>query len=139
MLPLHHLLESTVDQLAAQLGNIDLVYEALGASHVAFEVMKVLGANAVFIFTGVPGHNAPIPVDSSLLMSNLVSKNQIVVGTVNAGKDAFEAAIHDLSTFTQQWTRAVRTLITARYPLEDFHAPLFGETGGIKKVTSFSL
>ncbi len=131
--------ETTVDQLAAQLGNIDLVYEALGASQVAFEVMKVLSANAVFIFTGVPGHNTPIQLDSSLLMSNLVPKNQIVVGTVNAGKDAFEAAIHDLGTFTQHWPQAVRALITARYPLEDFHAPLFGEAGGIKNVISFSI
>jgi hypothetical protein len=68
-----------------------------------------------------------------------VPKNQIVVGTVNAGKDAFEAAIHDLSTFTQHWPQAVRALITARYPLEAFHDPLFGEAGGIKNVISFSM
>ena len=81
-----------VEQLAEQVGNIDLVYEATGASSVAFEVMKVLGTNGIFVFTGVPGRKAPIEVDTDAIMRNLVLKNQVVFGTVNAGRDAFEAA-----------------------------------------------
>jgi threonine dehydrogenase-like Zn-dependent dehydrogenase len=43
------------EKLAQDTGPIDLVYEATGVSAVAFEMIKVLGSNAIFVFTGVPG------------------------------------------------------------------------------------
>jgi threonine dehydrogenase-like Zn-dependent dehydrogenase len=124
----------SVARLAAGIGNIDLVYEATGASQFAFEVLPFLGANGVFVFTGVPGHDREIEIDTSLIMKNLVLKNQIVLGTVNAGMDAFQAAIRDLTAFYKQWPDAVRALITGRYPIEAFGDLVFGKTGGIKNV-----
>ena len=50
--------EVTPAQLAARVGNIDLVYEASGASAASFALMEVLGTNGVFVFTGVPGRKA---------------------------------------------------------------------------------
>ncbi|HEX8702795.1 MAG TPA: glucose 1-dehydrogenase, partial [Myxococcaceae bacterium] len=82
-----------VKALAEQVGNIDVVYEAVGASQLAFEVMRVLGTNGIFVFTGVPGRKAPVPVDTDSLMRSLVLKNQVALGTVNADKGAFDAAI----------------------------------------------
>lgn len=117
-----------------QLGNIDLVYEATGASRFAFEVMEVLGTNGVFIFTGVPGRKGPIEFDTDLIMRNLVLKNQVVFGTVNANRGAFEAAIRDLVTFRSRWPEAVKSLITGRYPLEQYNNVLLGQPGGIKNV-----
>src|SRR5882724_7110620 len=108
--------ETSLEQLAALVGNIDLVYEATGASSVSFQLMELLGTNGVFIFTGVPGRKAPIELDADLIMRNLVLKNQIVYGTVNANRDAFESAITDLQTFMKKWPEAVRALITKRYP-----------------------
>src|ERR1051326_4086263 len=55
---------ATVEQLAGITGNIDVVYEAVGASSLAFDVMRFLGANGVFIFTGVPGRKGPISIDA---------------------------------------------------------------------------
>ncbi|HSQ01533.1 MAG TPA: glucose 1-dehydrogenase [Candidatus Dormibacteraeota bacterium] len=130
--------ESTVEQLAAQVGNIDLVYEATGASSVAFEVMKVLGVNGIFIFTGVPGRKAPITVDTEAIMRNLVLKNQVVFGTVNAGHDAFAASIADLSRFRERWPEAVASLITGRHPVEKYHDLLLGPLQGIKNVLQFA-
>src|SRR5262249_55871431 len=52
--------ETSLERLAEQVGNIDLVYEATGASTIAFEMMKVLGTNGVFVFTGVPRREAPL-------------------------------------------------------------------------------
>src|SRR5262249_18464961 len=75
--------EVAPDRIAERFGAIDVVYEAAGASKVAFEVMQALGPNSVFVFTGVPGRKAPVSVDTDLLMRNLVLKNQIVYGTVN--------------------------------------------------------
>jgi threonine dehydrogenase-like Zn-dependent dehydrogenase len=121
-------------ELAARFGPIDVVYEAAGASQVAFETMQSLGANSVFIFTGVPGRKAPVALDTDLLMRNLVLRNQIVYGTVNAGRDAFEAAVRDLDAFGQRWPRAVRSLVTARHPIDAHRELLLGRPGGIKNV-----
>lgn len=128
----------SVDALARQVGNIDLVYEAAGASQVAFEAMRVLGTNGIFAFTGVPGRRGPISVDTDLLMRNLVLKNQVVLGTVNAGREVFEAAIADLAVFVRRWPAAVRSLITGRYPLEAHRELLLGQPSGIKNVLCFA-
>ena len=125
-----------IGDLPGKIGNIDLVYEATGAAQVAFELLKVLGTNGVFVLTGVPGRKGPIQLDADLLMRNLVLKNQLVFGTVNAGRDAFEAAIKDLSRFVERWPSAVRSLITRRYPLDAFADVLLGRPGGIKNVFS---
>lgn len=127
---------NTVEQMASQIGSIDVVYEAVGASQLAFEVLKFIGPNAVFIFTGVPGRKAPIEVDTDLLMRDLVLKNQILYGTVNAGTESFKDAIRDLGIFWQRWPDPVKSLITARFSIDDVGQPLSGKTGGIKNVVA---
>jgi threonine dehydrogenase-like Zn-dependent dehydrogenase len=129
--------DTPVERLVAELGNIDLVYEATGASSVAFEMMKALGTNGIFVFTGVPGRKAAIEVDTDVIMRNLVLKNQVVFGTVNAGEQAFAAAIDDLGVFASQWPAALRALITGRHPTEAYHDLLVGPARGIKNVLTF--
>src|SRR4030095_9515 len=127
--------ENTMPAMLAELiGNIDLVYEATGASSLAFEMMKYLGTNGIFVFTGVPGRKGPIEVDTDLMMRNLVLKNQVVFGTVNAGRDSFENSIRDLGTFTKRWPDAVKSLITGRFPMDAYSDLLLGRSGGIKNV-----
>lgn len=125
---------TTPEQLAAQVGNIDVVYEAAGASSAAFDLMRVLGTNGVFVFTGVPGRKAPIQVDADVLMKRLVLNNQMVFGTVNADRDAFEAAIEHLADFRRRWPDALRALITGHYPIERHAELLCGAAQGIKNV-----
>jgi len=120
-------------QLAAEVGNLDVVYEAAGATQTAFELLQVLGPDAVYCFTGVPRHGEPISIDTPALLYHLVLRNQVILGTVNAGKDAFQAAICDLRVFYQRWPDAVRSLITGRYPLEEFREPVF-DRSGIKNI-----
>jgi threonine dehydrogenase-like Zn-dependent dehydrogenase len=129
--------DTPVEGLPGVMGNIDVVYEATGASRLAFEVMKVLGTNGVFVFTGVPGRKAPVEVDTDLIMRNLVLKNQVVFGTVNAGRETFEAAIADLGRFMRLWPKAVRSLITARHPVAAYGELLLGAPSGIKNVIAF--
>ncbi len=123
----------SVEQLAAAVGNIDVVYEAIGATQTAFDLLEVLGADALFCFTGVPRHGQPISIRADRLLFNLVLKNQAILGTVNAGSDAFEAAVRDLGAFYERWPGAVRSLITRRYPLQEFREPIL-EPGGIKNI-----
>jgi threonine dehydrogenase-like Zn-dependent dehydrogenase len=130
--------DNAVDSLPDKIGNIDLVYEAVGASSLAFDVMRVLGTNGVFIFTGVPGRKAPISVDTDLIMRDLVLKNQVMYGTVNAGKQAFIDAIADLTEFRRRWPDAVKALITGRFKIEQAIDLLTGRIDGIKSVVAIS-
>ena len=125
-----------VADLPRLVGDIDLVYEACGATGLAFQVLQLLAPNAVFVFTGVPGRKAPIEVDAAGLMRNLVLKNQIVFGTVNAGAIAFENAGKDLERFLERSPKAVEGLITGRYPLEAYADLLGGKVHGIKNVVA---
>jgi hypothetical protein len=67
-----------------------------------------------------------------------VLNNQVLLGTVNAGRDAFEAAIRDIGIFMERWPDTVRKLITGRFAPEDHEELLFGRRGGIKNVISFA-
>jgi threonine dehydrogenase-like Zn-dependent dehydrogenase len=128
----------SLEALAQEVGNVDLVYEATGASRLAFDMIRHLGTNGIFIFTAVPGRKGPIEVDTDLMMRNLVLKNQVIFGTVNAGRDAFENSIRDVGTFIKRWPQAVKSLITGRYPMEAHREILLGRSPGIKNVITLN-
>jgi len=130
--------QTSVEELARLVGGIDVVYEAVGASQIAFDVLSVLGTNGMFIFTGVPARKGPIQIDSDLLMRNIVLKNQVVLGSVNAGRHDFESAIADLTAFMTRWPQAVRALITGRFPLDAATGLLTGRATGIKNVLAIA-
>ncbi len=128
---------TNIEQLHEQIGNIDLVYEAVGHSHFALEVLRVLGINGIFVLTGVPGLQAFIEADPARLMREMVLKNQVLFGTVNAGSDSFASAVRDLDVFMKRWPAAVRTLIAGRYPPEQAFELILGRPTGIKSAISF--
>ena len=109
---------TTFGELAEKIGNIDLVYEAVGHSHFALQALQVLGTNGIFVLTGVPGLQAFVEADPARLMRSMVLRNQVLLGTVNAGPEAFTAALRDLDMFRRRWPEVVRTLIAGRFPPE---------------------
>src|SRR5262245_19625793 len=122
------------EMLPQQIGNIDLVYEATGASSLSFKMMKYLGTDGLFVFTGAAGRKGPIEIDTYCIMRNLVLQNQVVFGTVNVGRESFENSIRDLGTFAKRWPDAVKSLITGRFPIDAYSDLLLGRSGGIKNV-----
>jgi glucose 1-dehydrogenase len=128
----------TFPRLAEKIGNIDLIYEAVGHSHFALEALQVLGTNGIFVLTGVPGLQAFVEADPASLMRDMVLKNQVLLGTVNAGPDDFAAALRDLGLFRQRWPALVSTLIAGRYPPEQAPDLILGRQTGIKSVIAFA-
>jgi len=126
--------ETPVEVAAAKIGSIDLVYEAVGAAQVSLDVLYRLAPNGIYVFTGVPRDQTLEGIDSNLVITNLVLKNQAVVGVVNAGAEAFTLAIRDLSAFHAMWPDSVRGLITHRFPMERFPEALKSPTNSIKNV-----
>lgn len=129
------------DYLAAEAGPVaaaaeagaDLVYEAAGASRLAFDTLEHLSPNGVFVFTGVPGRKHRVEIAGDAIMRNLVLRNQTVLGTVNAARSDFESAVADLARMQERWPEAVRGLVTGRWPLAAF-CERAGASGGIKDV-----
>jgi threonine dehydrogenase-like Zn-dependent dehydrogenase len=119
---------------AKMTGGIDVVYEAIGVANVTFDVLKILGLNGVFVFTGIPPESPAIPIEADTLMRQMVLMNQVVIGTVNADHDAFENAIRDLAAFKRRWPDALRSLITGRFPMTSYRDLLLGKATGIKNV-----
>ena len=70
-------------------------------------------------------------------MRNIVLKNQIIFGTVNASAENFEEAIRDIGIFHQRWPQALRALITSRSAPQEAPDVLLGNIGGIKNVITF--
>jgi glucose 1-dehydrogenase len=128
--------DTTPEQLANKVGNIDLVYEATGVSSVSFEILKYLGINASYVFTGIPALADPKPVEIDRIMRQMVLRNQLILGTVNANRPAFENAIADLGEFRRQFPDAIGKLISKRWQMEEHADLLTGRSGGIKNVIS---
>ena len=127
-------LKVSPDEFAKQTGPIDVVYEALGVAKISFEVMRILGLNGAFIFTGIPPEQPAIPIEADTLMRQIVLKNQVIIGTVNADRAAFVDAIRDLGEFKTRWPDAIRRVITGRHPMENYRELLLGKATGIKNV-----
>ena len=127
-----------VGELVEQVGPIDLVYEALGAAQLAFDVLKRLGPNGLFIFTGVPRAETLEPFDTDAVIANLVLRNQAILGIVNSGREAFADAIRDLGIFHRRWPGVLEKMITGRYPIEEFFLPVSGRAGGIKNIVEIA-
>ena len=125
--------DESFPDLVRRTGGVDLVYEAAGASQLAFDALAHLGANAVFVFTGVPGRKQQIEVAGDAIMKNVVLQNQAVVGTVNASRADFERAVADLGECLRRWPDATRAIITGRFPMASF-CEQAGSRDGIKRV-----
>jgi threonine dehydrogenase-like Zn-dependent dehydrogenase len=129
---------TTTAEFAKMVGSIDLVYEALGVANITFDVLKILGLNGIFVFTGIPPEKAAIPIEADTLMRQIVLMNQVVIGTVNADRPAFENAIRDLAVFKQRWPDALRGIITGRFPMTSYRELLLGKATGIKNVITIA-
>ena len=125
-----------LEKFGVETGPVDLVYEAVGVASISFDLLKILGLNGAFVFTGIPPHKPAIPITADSLMRDMVLKNQVLIGTVNADANAFASAIRDLGIFKQRWPDALRAVISGRYPMESYRELLLGKNRGIKNVIS---
>ncbi len=106
--------------LAPSFGQIDMIFEATGVARVEFNLLGALGINGVYVLTGIPGGDRPLQLDGGALMRQLVLKNQVMIGSVNAARQHFEMGIADLGRAQAKWGSAVAQLITHAVPYNHF-------------------
>jgi len=130
--------DMTPAQIVERIGNVDVVLEATGAAQASFDFLSMLGTNGIFIFTGVPAPHKEISLDAGSLMRGIVLKNQVILGTVNAPREAFQNGVRDLTAFQKQWPRELKSLITGRVPISDIQKVVSGrQQDEIKTVLTF--
>jgi threonine dehydrogenase-like Zn-dependent dehydrogenase len=103
-----------------QFGQIDLVFEATGVAQLEFDLIDALGINGVYVLTGIPAGDRPVTMQPGYLMQQLVLKNQIVLGSVNASHDHFKMAIEDLVAGDAKYPGIISQIITDRHPYTEF-------------------
>jgi threonine dehydrogenase-like Zn-dependent dehydrogenase len=129
--------ETPLEELASHGGPFNIILEAVGNARVAFGAMNALAPNGVCVFSGLPTGDKPTTMNLDGIMRNIVLENQMIMGTVNASRAAFEAAVGQLAQFMTLFPESVRKLITDRVSLEA--APeLLRNAGGIKQVLAIA-
>jgi threonine dehydrogenase-like Zn-dependent dehydrogenase len=121
-------------KIAERYKRIDLVIEATGNSAVAFECLRLVGANGAALLTSVTGAMRSLEVPTDLINQRLVLNNVLVLGTVNAKADDFRQGITDLVDAERRWPHFLGALITRRVPLEDAARALPHDPSQIKTV-----
>jgi len=97
---------------SAKHGPFDLMFEATGFSPLVFEAMGVLGKNGVLILSSVTGGDRKVEVPADALNLGFVLGNKVMVGTVNAGREHYEAAVGDLVMTESQYSGWLSRLLT---------------------------
>jgi threonine dehydrogenase-like Zn-dependent dehydrogenase len=110
----------TPEKVDEQIGPMDLIVEAAGIPSLAFDLLDALSRNGICVLTGVPGGDRPIQIAGAELMRRLVLNNQVMVGSVNAARQHFQAGIDDLQEALRRWDDHPARLITHRYPQAEY-------------------
>lgn len=106
-------------------GQFDFVFEAAGIASLQMQLIDTLAMNGIYVATGIPGDSKLLNIDGSMLMQQLVLKNQVVAGSVNASIRHFEMAVHYLEQSMKKYPDAIARLITKQVSAEQYDKALF--------------
>jgi hypothetical protein len=62
-----------------------------------------------------------VEVDVSKVFSRVILGNQIIFGSIKAGRDAFEWAVKDLTELSDLYGDSLASLLTDTFPLAEYH------------------
>ncbi|MGH7643307.1 MAG: glucose 1-dehydrogenase [Candidatus Dormibacteria bacterium] len=127
-----------VSGLGQELGHIDLIFEATGASSVAMDAIAATGHNGVCCLSSVTAGMRTVTIDSDSLNLDMVLGNKLVFGTVNANRTHFEAAARMLGAAVRKWPGVLEQIVTRRVAAEQFADAFSRQPDDIKTVISFS-
>lgn len=132
--------EHPIDELQARLPPADIVIECTGAAAISHLAYRMLGRNGAVALLSVSGGSGEIGIPADALNESLVLGNGVVIGSVNAGREDWETAVHHLEVFERLWPGLTASLITTRIPFNG-DISLVGKDMGpdsIKTVVEFS-
>jgi threonine dehydrogenase-like Zn-dependent dehydrogenase len=102
----------SIREAAKRYGPFDLMFEATGYSPVVFEAMESLGKNGVLVLASVTGGDRQHPIPADKINLDFVLGNKLVVGTVNANREYFEAGVYDFARAELEFPGWLSKLLT---------------------------
>ncbi|MFQ6030456.1 MAG: glucose 1-dehydrogenase, partial [Dehalococcoidia bacterium] len=115
----------SLEEASVQFGPFDLMFEATGYSPLVFDAMQVLGKNGVLVLASVPGGSRRAEVPADAINLGFVLGNKVMVGTVNAAKEHYDAGVADLALAESRFPGWLARLLTHPVPGLDNYPQAF--------------
>ena len=113
----------------------DVIVECTGVGQVITDSIQSVGAGGVVCLTGVGTGGRTVGLPAADVASNVVLRNNVVVGSVNANKRHWYRAGQVLAKADPAW---LARLLTRREPPDQFKQALQRQPNDIKVVVQFS-
>jgi threonine dehydrogenase-like Zn-dependent dehydrogenase len=104
--------ETPLDKATQEIGKADLIVDATGSSHMAFDAMRSLGHNGVVVWTSITGADRKHEVPSDKINIDWVLGNKLLLGSVNANREHFEMGIRDLALGEMMFPGVIQRILT---------------------------
>jgi threonine dehydrogenase-like Zn-dependent dehydrogenase len=115
--------------------DVDVVIECTGLGAVGRSAASQLASGGIMCLTGIMNLSPTLDVDATALNRNMVLRNQVLFGTVNAGRRHWEQAAAALAATDPSWLSG---LITRRVPLSRWTEALDRHPADIKVVVDLT-
>lgn len=109
----------------------DVVIECTGVGELVFACLEHTGPNAIVALTGISASRAEMRTPLTALNKELVLTNEVVFGSVNAGKRHYDQAAAALSRADRGW---LERLVSRRVPLDSWPQALTKGPDDVKVV-----
>jgi threonine dehydrogenase-like Zn-dependent dehydrogenase len=113
----------------------DVIVECTGVGQVIAEAIQAVAPGGVVCLTGVGSGGRTVGLAVADVASNVVLRNNVVVGSVNANKRHWYRAAQVLARADPAW---LARLVTRREPAEQFMRALQRQPEDIKVVVQFA-
>ncbi len=129
--------EVDLEQPQLKLGPFDAIIEATGAVELSVGMLGALAPNGVLDLVGGPPERIAVPIHASALGA-MVGRNLTLLGSVNANRHDWMAAVRDLSEMRRAFPGVVEALITHTFEMGDVDVAFARVPGQIKAVIDIS-
>jgi threonine dehydrogenase-like Zn-dependent dehydrogenase len=106
--------ERPLEQVVAEEGGFDLIFEATGNSSIVFQAASALAKNGILVLTSITGGGRKLEIPADRINLEFVLGNKVMVGTVNAHRDHFELGTADLAKGAAEYPGWLDQLLTHR-------------------------
>jgi threonine dehydrogenase-like Zn-dependent dehydrogenase len=101
-------------------GEFDFIFESAGIAKLQINLIDALGINGVYVTTGIPSGERPELIMAAEIMQQMVLKNQVILGSVNASPEHYGMAVDYLKAAVEKWPEQMQQVITEKVPYKDF-------------------
>ena len=115
-------------------GNIDIMFEASGASELAINLIPQVGRNGVYVMTGIPRGELHATFDMNLLLRHIVRYNQVILGTINGNRNHFISSLEDMEKAEKKFNGILTKSITTKYGISEYKKAIFDKNPDNIKV-----